>query len=290
MSVVVFGCRGQLGTELCEQLGTNAVGFGHSEVNISNSDAVAECLDSVRPSVVINAAAYNKVDLAEDEPEVAYHGNAIGPRVLAIECAARNLPFVHVSSDYVFGGRTESKAWTEEDLPFPNSAYSTSKLAGEFFVRSLCPKHFVVRTCGLYGKAARAGAGKGNFVETMLRLGQEREELRVVVDQNCTPTSAADLASWIIALSETSNYGLYHGTNSGATTWADFATEIFSFYGLSTKVIPIPSSEYPTKAARPHQSILNSHALSQAIGQELRPWQTALADYLEVRKLELASA
>lgn len=285
MRVLVVGSEGQLGTELLEVFGQNAVGCGRQEVDISSADSISYQLDHSTFDCVINAAAYNKVDLAEEEPEIAYLVNSLGPRNLAQECAKRGICLVHVSSDYVFGLEDSQRAWIETDAPGPVSAYGTSKLSGEYFVRSLCTRHFVVRTCGLYGKAARSGRGKGNFVETMLRLGAEREVLRIVDDQHCTPTSAKDLAAAIHDLVQTSAFGLYHATNREACTWARFAEEIFAYAGVKAKVERIPSAEYPTKARRPSYSVLNCSKLEATIGQPLRTWKTALHQYLDERSV-----
>ncbi|MCB9953962.1 MAG: dTDP-4-dehydrorhamnose reductase [Planctomycetaceae bacterium] len=284
MQIAVLGAAGQLGTELCLQLGDRALPWTRADVDLTNPDSVRAALTSFTGTCVINAAAYNKVDIAEEEPQVAYAVNALGPRLLAQECADRDLALVHVSTDYVFGLEADrTNPFTELDAPGPVSCYGQSKLAGEYFVRSICPRHFVVRTCGLYGLAALQGAGKGNFVETMLRLGNERDELRVVNDQHCTPTSVKDLAAAILSLVETEKYGLYHAVNSGATTWAEFAAHIFDAAGMTTRVTGIPSSEYPTKARRPGYSVLNCDKLEQTIGRPMPTWQDALREYLSSR-------
>lgn len=280
MSIVIFGGRGQLGTELAKQLGNAAVAFDRTTVDITSPDSIQKCLENQRAEVVINCAAYNLVDQAEDEPEVACRVNALGPRNIALACSELGVLCVHVSTDYVFQGQGVSTPWRENDTPEPSSAYGVSKLAGEYFVRSLCPKHFVLRTCGLYGHAARDGAGKGNFVETMLRLASERDELRIIDDQFCTPTSVEDLAKAIIRLIKTDKFGLYHATNEGETTWARFAEEIFRVSNLSTKVARIPSSEYPTKARRPSYSVLNTDKLAQVIGSPMPRWEDTLKNYL----------
>ncbi|HID24816.1 MAG TPA: NAD(P)-dependent oxidoreductase, partial [Planctomycetaceae bacterium] len=206
---------------------------------------------------------------------------AFGVRNLAVVCADRAVPLVHVSTDHVFGiDRNRSTPYRESDAPGPVSVYGVSKLAGEYFVRSVCERHFVVRTCGLYGKAGRSGRGKGNFVETMLRLGRERPEVRVVDDQRCTPTATVDLAGAILRLVQTDAYGLYHVTNAGEATWFEFATEIFRQAGIKTRVVPVRSDEFGTKARRPAYSALDCRKLEGVTGLKLRPWRDALCDYL----------
>ncbi len=285
MRIGVIGATGQLGSELCQQLGEAAVPWTRDEVDLSANASLMSHLRDSDVDLVINTAAYNKVDLAEDEPELAFAVNAFGPRRLALACAELNLPLMHLSTDYVFGLEVHrDQPWRETDAPGPVSAYGTSKLTGEYFVRSLCPQHYVVRTCGLYGHAARQGAGKGNFIETMLRLGGERDELRLVNDQHCTPTSVRDLAAALIGLAATGKFGLYHATNSGQTTWAELAADVFALEQMHTRVVPIPSAEYPTKARRPRYSVLNCTRLEQALGHPLPTWQDAVRCYLEERR------
>ncbi len=290
MRIAVLGSTGQLGTELCAKLGAQVRAWCRPAIDLTSRDSLQAALDQEPVDLVINAAAYNKVDLAEDQPQQAYLENALGPRLLALECAVRDITLMHVSTDYVFGLDLQRQVpYRESDAPGPASAYGLSKLAGEYYVRALCPKHFVIRTCGLYGHAARTGAGKGNFVETMLRLGRERNELRIVNDQYCTPTSVADLATWLIALAKSTQYGLYHATNTGSTTWAEFAQEIFQSANLSTRVMPIPAAEYPTKARRPGYSVLNTDQLSTTLSIPLNHWKAALHTYLAERQQQLDS-
>jgi dTDP-4-dehydrorhamnose reductase len=279
MRYLVIGALGQLGSDLVPRLAGDVVPLGHPDVEITDPLSVSAALDAARPDVVVNCAAYNLVDQAEDEPDRAYSVNALGPRNLARACAARDTTLVHVSTDYVFGldaGHTEP--YRETDTPGPVSAYGLSKLAGEYFVRALCPRHFVVRTCGLYGRSATKA--KGNFVETMLRLGRERGRVRVVDDQRCTPTFTADLAAALVALLETTQYGLYHATNAGSATWCGFAREIFRRAGMNVTVAAIPSADFGAKARRPAQSVLNCERLQSVTGCRLRPWPEALGDYL----------
>jgi dTDP-4-dehydrorhamnose reductase len=288
--IAIVGAAGQLGTAIRRQLeptNVETIAFDRSTVDIVDADSVAEALDAVRPDLVINTAAYNHVDRAEDDPLTAFQVNAIGPRNLAIWCEAAGAALVHVSTDYVFSGcepdasePEQRRGWQEGDAPNPESAYGIGKLAGEYFVRSLCRRHFVVRTCGLYGSMS---GSKGNFVETMLRVGAERPLLRVVNDQHCTPTSTADLAAALIALSETDAYGLYHATNSGRTTWHAFAVEIFRQANMNVDVQPISTAEYGAKAHRPAFSVLDCGRLASILGTPLPAWQDALSRYLTDR-------
>ncbi len=287
MRIALIGSTGQLGTDLGRTLRDEqheVIDFGHSSLEITNASDLMAKLDAHSPQCVVNCAAYNLVDRAEDEPELAFAVNGLGPRNLAKLCADRQWTLMHISSDYVFGSEsTASTPLTELNVPSPNSAYSLSKLAGEYFVRAECPRHFVVRTCGLYGHAALLGKGKGNFVETMLRLGRERKQLRVVDDQHCTPTATMDLANALTRLLTTDAFGLYHATNSGRTTWCELAREIFRVSQMEVEVIPITTSEFGAKARRPHFSVLDCSKLTAVIGSPLPDWHDAVARYLVER-------
>lgn len=281
--IAVIGASGQLGTALMRLLGTRAIPLRHHQVELTDMANLRTVLRDAAPNAVINTAAYNWVDKAEDEPHVAYSVNALGPRNLALVCAEMQIPVVHVSSDYVFGQNaldgipTPETPYLETDAPGPVSAYGISKLAGEYFVRANSPKYFVVRTCGLYGDAETVG--KGNFVKTMLRLGKERGHVRVVDDQHCTPTSTADLARALLQLLESQQHGLYHLTNSGATTWCNLARTIFQVAGLSVNVEPITTREFAAKAQRPVYSVLDC-GKAKSVGIELPTWQEAVSRYV----------
>jgi dTDP-4-dehydrorhamnose reductase len=286
MRIAVIGARGQLGTALPQALSGDVVPLDRTRIDIGDAGSVEACLTDVRPELVINAAAYNFVDRAETEPELALAVNALGARNVAGFCGGRDIPFVHVSTDHVFSGVADiaEKPWIR-DIPYrefehaqPSNAYGIGKLAGERFVQLHCPRHFILRTCGLYGRAE--SPGKGNFVKTMLRLAGERDELRVVNDQRCTPTSAADLATWIAALIRTDAYGLYHATNAGSCTWYEFAVEIFRQAGRGVSVVPITTAEFGAAAQRPPFSVLDCSKLQRVTGLAFRPWTEALAEYL----------
>ncbi|WP_397568717.1 dTDP-4-dehydrorhamnose reductase [Schlesneria sp. T3-172] len=282
MRVAVIGARGQLGSDLVARLGAQAIPLGHADIDISDAASVTSVLDRERPNAVINCAAYNFVDKAETEREAAMLTNRRGPGLLADYCREHDLKLVHVGTDYVYDGRTGNRPWKEEDEPLPISTYAASKYAGEQLVRAHCPRHFVVRTCGLYGRNAMHG--KGNFVETMLRLGRERPELKVVEDQRCTPTATANLASAILDLVKTEEYGLYHATNAGSCSWYEFAKEIMRQSHLPTNVIPITTAEYGARARRPHYSVLDCSKLERVLGWNMPTWQEALATYLIERQ------
>jgi dTDP-4-dehydrorhamnose reductase len=279
--VAVLGGFGQLGSDVVRVLGPRAIALGRAEADLTDREQLAATLDGARPDVVINCAAYNFVDRAEDESQAAFAVNADGVRNLATWCRDRRVPLLHASTDYVFGAvATRTVPYREDDPPGPVSAYGRSKLAGEDAVREVCSQHWIVRTCGLYGHHA---ARKGNFVETMLRLAKERPELRIVNDQRCTPTSTADLAVVLAKIIESAPFGTYHATNAGDCTWYEFAQAILQAAGMSPQVVPIPSVDYPTKAQRPRYSVLNCEKLA-AIGITLRPWTEAVAEYVRTTK------
>lgn len=280
MRIVLIGASGQLGTDLHRQLVGDVIPVDHARCDITDPVRVLALLDEIRPDIVVNTAAYNLVDKAEIEPEAAMAVNAWGVRNLAQECQQRDLAMVHISTDFVFGLSDRRTPWTEDDAPGPEGVYAASKLLGEYFVRSLCTKHFVIRTCGLYGQAATRS--KGNFVQTMLRLARERSEVRVVADQQCVPSYTRDVAEVIAALVTTTEYGLYHATNAGPASWFEVAQEAIRLAGLSTPVIPITTAEFKATARRPAYSLLDCRKIERVTGQTLRPWREALLAYLEV--------
>lgn len=295
MRIALIGSTGQLGSDLLPRLqaaGHDVVPLRHADIEITDAGSVASVLEPMRPDLVLNTAAYNLVDKAEDEPDAAFDVNGTGPHHLARHCEANGWRLMHLSTDYVFGMSTKpldratgnsKSAWTEADQPGPRGKYAVSKRGGELIVLGTCSRHFVVRTCGLYGIAALRGAGKGNFVETMLRLGRERKQLRVVDDQTCTPTSTADLADALVKLIATDAFGLYHATNSGSMTWCEFAREIFRLAKLDVEVVPITTAEFGAKAPRPAYSVLDCSKLASVIGGPLPDWHDALARYLASR-------
>ncbi len=277
--IVLLGGYGQLGSELIAVLGPRAVPLNHRTADVTDATSLATALTHAAPTVVINCAAYNLVDRAEEDPSAAHAVNAFGARHVARWCDDHGVPLVHISTDYVFGrDTTRTKPYLETDVCGPVNVYGTSKSIGESAVANHCPRSWIIRTCGLYGR--RATRAKGNFVDTMVRLGTERPEVRVVADQRCTPTSAADLAVMLARLIATDAYGLYHATNAGDCSWAELAAEIFRLRNLTTRVIPITTADYGANAPRPGYSVLDCSKLATLLGTPFRPWQAALAEYL----------
>jgi dTDP-4-dehydrorhamnose reductase len=279
MKIFVIGSRGQLGSELMRLWGDRAVGLTHEDIEIADAESVTAALDAIAPDVVVNTAAYNAVDRAEQEPERAFAVNALGLLNLARYCQERGLSLVHVSTDYVFGAdAARDIPYRETDAPGPVSVYGCSKLAGEHLVAQACERHIIVRTCGLYGNAD--DESKGNFVRTMLRLAEERDELRVVADQHCTPSSTADVARAIDALLRADARGLFHVTNSGQTTWHELARTIFEIAGKDVRVTAITSDQFAAPARRPPWSVLDCSQFVAATGMTMPPWREALDRYL----------
>lgn len=288
MRFAVLGSAGQLGRDLAPRLEGEVTALTRAEADLARPDALraalAAALAAARPDVVVNCAAYNFVDRAESEPEAAFAVNAWGVRALAEVCRERGCVLAHVSTDYVFGLNESQRApYAETDAPGPVSIYGLSKLAGEYVVRATCPRHFVVRTCGLYGVWGSGGKG-GNFVETMLRAAGQGKPLRVVADQICTPTYTADLAGALAALVRTDSYGLYHLTSGGACSWHEFATAIFALSGIDADLTAISSREYKTAARRPSYSVLARDACDRLGLPPMRSWREALAAYLRERQ------
>lgn len=270
--ILVTGAGGQLGRALLRCLGDRAVGLGHAELAIQDAQAVQAVFDRTRPNGVINAAAFTHVDRAEREPEAAYRVNRDGAARLAEAAARRGLPFVHVSTDYVFDG-SKTTPWMETDPTGPLGVYGASKLAGEAAVRAAHAEAVVVRTSWVF---SRDGA---NFVKTILRLAGERPVLRVVDDQHGCPTSADELARAACAALAWPA-GIYHFAGDGATTWYGFARAILDVVGANVRLEPIPTSDYPTPARRPAYSVLDTGRV-RALGLSPAPWRVGLCDMLK---------
>ena len=270
MKILVSGSGGQLGLELSElfpRRGYEIVALSRGELDVADFVAARLTLEEHSPDIVVNAAAYTNVDGCETETDLAYRVNALGPRNLAQLCEERDCDLLHVSTNYVFDGASE-RPYEPFDAPNAISAYGRTKLAGEEYVKQLTNRWYVVRSAGIYGRGH-------NFVRTMLRLGAERDVLKVKDDEYISPTYAVDLAEGIAELVERGHYGLYHLTSAGSCSWYEFAKEIFGFAGIEVEIVPVPGSEYPLPAARPANGLLS------AVGSpELRHWREALEDYL----------
>ena len=283
MRYAVLGANGQLGRDLCTRLRGEVIPLTRDQVDLTRPESLRRALGELRPDVVLNCAAFNYVDRAEAEPAAAFAANTHGARELAVVCRDLDSTLVHFSSDYVFGlDQSRRDPYTELDPPGPVNVYGTSKLAGEYLLRCCCPKHFVIRTCGLYGVWGSGGKG-GNFVETMLRLARAGKPLRVVSDQICTPTYTVDLAGAVIGLLATKCYGLYHVTNAAACSWYEFARAIFDVAQVQADLTSITSDAYGAPARRPGYSVLSTGAYENLGLPAMRPWPEALASYLQER-------
>lgn len=297
LAVLVPGGRGQLGSDLATvgaRFGTVRAP-GSAELDITDATAIAHALDELRAAatdsgaapVVCNAAAYTLVDAAESDVERAFAVNATGPGLLAAACAARDIPLLHVSTDYVFPGDADHP-YEPDDETGPHTVYGRSKLAGEQAVLAAGPLTWVVRTAWVYG------ATGGNFVKTMARLGRERPELSVVDDQRGTPTWSADLAAGLLSLAElvTSGSGtgprVLHCTGGGDTTWHGFARAIFTALGEDpSRVKPCTTADFPRAAPRPAYSVLSDASWRAAGLTPLRPWDAALTDFVATHRAVL---
>jgi dTDP-4-dehydrorhamnose reductase len=281
MRIAIIGADGQLGTDLRTVFPNDDVrplfwpGF-----DITRRLAAGRVLAGLDPDLIINTAAFHRVDECEDAADRAFAVNAFAVRDLARLSADLGATFVHFSTDYVFDGR-KRRPYVEDDRPGPLSVYAASKLAGEFFVQAYAEKYFLIRTCGLYGTAGCREKGK-NFVEAMLALAAGgRGPIRVVADQVVTPTSTAELASRIAELVRTEAYGLYHMTNEGACSWYEFARAIFDLTGQKADLVPVDSAAYGAKARRPAYSVLENARFGRLGISPFSPWPEALERYLK---------
>ncbi len=272
MRIAVFGKTGQVATEL-GRLGADRL-IGRDEADFADPTAVARVAETIEADAVINAAAYTAVDKAEEEEALATVVNGASVGALGQVCAARGIPLVHISTDYVFDGAGETP-WTPDDPVGPIGAYGRSKLAGEQALADAGGIHGIMRTSWVFS------AHGGNFVKTMLRLGADRDALTIVADQIGGPTAAADIAAGCLAMArglagDGSKTGIYHFAGGPDVSWADFARAIFERSGLSVDVTDIPTEAYPTPAARPKNSRMDCGAFERAFGMARPSWEAAL--------------
>ena len=276
MRILIPGANGMLGHALTAVLSKQhkLIGLDLPDLDITDLSAVRSAISTHHPDLLINAAAYTDVDGCESNSDLAFSVNAMGPHNLALVCKELDIPLVHISTDYIFDGKSPVP-YKESDKPNPQSIYGESKLQGEQYVRELTDKHCIIRTSWLYGEHGK------NFVATMLRLAAERDEFGVVNDQVGSPTYTVDLAKAISELITETAYGAYHITNSGSCTWYEFTREIFRQAGIEgVKVKPITTEVLKRPAPRPKYSVLdNSKWIASGI-PPLRPYQAALKEYL----------
>ncbi|MBW4492786.1 MAG: dTDP-4-dehydrorhamnose reductase [Oscillatoria princeps RMCB-10] len=285
MNILIAGITGQLGQELSSTLAGagNITGCGRDTLDLAHPDSIRRVMREVQPDLIVNAGAHTAVDRAESEPELATAINATGPGILAEEAHKLGATLIHISTDYVFDGII-SRPYLETDPTNPLGVYGKSKLAGEEAIRAAGGHHIILRTAWVYG-----AFGKSNFVKTMLRLGAERQEIRVVADQVGSPTWTGDLAGAIAQLISRISpeiAGTYHCTNSGVASWYDFAVAIFEEAGALgfplkvERVIPISTAEYPTPARRPAYSVLSCAKITAVLGTHPPHWRSGLRKML----------
>ncbi|MDY6268779.1 MAG: dTDP-4-dehydrorhamnose reductase [Selenomonadaceae bacterium] len=277
MKILVTGITGQLGHDVMKELaarGHEAIGASRKEFSLTDFDAARAFLEQAKPDAIIHCAAYTAVDKAEDEKDQCMIVNGGATRNLATIARDLGAKFVYISTDYVFPG-TGEQAYDVDAPKGPTNAYGLSKLAGEEAVQELLEKYFIVRISWVFGVNGK------NFIKTMLKLAETHNALTVVDDQIGSPTYTADLARLLVDMVESDKYGVYHATNEGFCSWADFAKEIFRQAGKDVTVTPVPSSAYPTKATRPKNSRMSKAALDAAGFCRLPTWQDALSRYLK---------
>jgi dTDP-4-dehydrorhamnose reductase len=286
VKLAVIGANGQLGSDLCAELIDSGHGVSRlhhsSSFDVRDAALLSRLAEPPVPDVVINTAAMHHVELCENDPGGSFAVNAVGARNVAEVCAAVGARLVHISTDYVFGGGRRTP-YVECDLPKPVNVYGASKLAGEHLVLALNAATVVIRSSGLYGRSPCRAKGE-SFVDLMLRLGRERDEVRVVTDETLTPTCTVDLARQVVALLESeAPGGVYHATAQGACTWYEFAAEIFRLSGATARLAEAAPGEFPSKVPRPSYSVLENSRLAGLGLDRMPPWIDGLRRFLDAR-------
>jgi dTDP-4-dehydrorhamnose reductase len=285
MKILVTGSTGQLGHDVVREglkRGYDMIGVGSKNLNITDESSVYQYVKEIRPDAIIHCAAYTAVDKAEDDKENCWNVNVEGTKYLANAAKDINAKFMYISTDYVFNGAGDVP-FIETDEPSPVGYYGITKYEGEKVVQSHLSEWFIVRISWVFG------LNGNNFVKTMLRLAETREELSVVGDQVGSPTNTFVLSRLLLDMIQTDKYGVYHATNEGFCSWAEFAKEIFHLAGRTVKVNSIPTEEYPTRAVRPKNSRMSKQKLIDNGFKPLPSWQDSLKNYLNAQKYEVKS-
>ena len=281
MKILITGSNGMLGQDLIDELADDHIVIAASSkiLDITDKDKVTDYVNSVKPDIIINSAAYTDVDGCETNVDRAYEVNGEGVRNLAVACRENNIPLIHVSTDYVFKGNSQTPRLEDDELG-PLSIYGKSKLEGEKAIEEILDKYFILRTAWLYGYNGR------NFPKTMLELAKDHNKLTVVYDEVGTPTYTPDLAKAISELVDSDKYGTYHLTNSGSTSWYDFAKLIFEIADVEVEVEPVTASEFARAAKRPNYSVLSNEKWEKNGFTPLRSYREAIEDYIKLLKEE----
>lgn len=277
MKVLVTGVKGQLGYDVCLELNRRNIenkGVDREDFDITDRDAVRDYILNYRPDVIVHCSAYTAVDRAEDEEETCYKVNVEGVKYIAEAVKEIDAKLVYISTDYVFDGSGDN-FFNIDDKTGPLNVYGKTKLGGEEEVKKLLDKYFIIRISWVFG------LNGNNFIKTMMKLGESRAELNIVADQVGSPTYTYDLAPLICDMIETEKYGVYHATNEGECSWAEFAEYIFAVTGQNVFVHYITTEEYPVKAARPKNSRLSKISLDEAGFKRLPDWKDAVKRYIE---------
>jgi dTDP-4-dehydrorhamnose reductase len=284
LKAILIGANGQLGVDLLASFHEqrwDVIPVTHADVDICDRKRLSEFISANRPDLVINTAAFHKVEDCERRPQLAFEVNATGAMNLATVCAQEKTTLVHFSTDYVFDG-LKGGPYLESDPPRPLNVYGASKMAGEHLLMCNTERFFVIRTCGLYGLAGSSGKG-GNFVELMLRKRASGESLRVVSDQVLTPTYTVDLAAATTKLVQTKDYGIYHISGDGQCSWYEFARAIFELEGLSVDLTPVETDRIASPVKRPSYSVLSKEKFHKMNLGQIPLWRSGLERYLGSR-------
>ncbi len=283
MRVAIIGANGQLGSDIAamyKEREAEVIPLNHEDIEIGDSDSVRSILQEVAPEIVVNTAAMHNVDLCEEDPQQAFLVNGLGAKNLATVSNEIDYILVHISTDYVFDGK-KSEPYVETDQPRPLNVYGNTKLSGEHFIEAIAEKYHIIRVSALYGAQPCRAKGGLNFVSLMLKLGGERDEVRVVDSEMISPTYTLDAARQIEAIARSGQYGLFHATSMGCCSWYEFAREVFSITNVDVKLSVASSDEFPAKTQRPIYSVLDNHAC-RAAGLDLMPhWRDSLLTYLK---------
>jgi dTDP-4-dehydrorhamnose reductase len=285
MKTAVIGANGQLGSDIVNEFranGDDVVELNHSKIEVSDINSVTKILKNITPDLVINTAAMHNVEKCELDPALSFAVNGIGARNLAMVCNETNSALIHISTDYVFDGAKKAP-YVESDKTSPLNVYGNTKVSGESFIVSIAKRYFIVRTSGVYGHNPCRAKGGLNFVELMLKLSKEKDELKVVNDEILTPCSTKEISRQLFKLSRSNAYGLYHATAEGSCSWYGFAKKIFELTNTNIKLNIAGPDEFPMKVPRPKYSVLENANLKKTGLNIFKDWDEALKEYLDAR-------